>query len=243
VYAKVLSDPEYFKELEAEEKAVRLYYEQTYEFYKTGNYAEVITRTEYALKNYPENPLIPQFTYIGTLAKGKNSDQKVFRENLTALVTKYPGTDIASDAQNLIDYMDKEHPEIKEAEEIKQSKILYRPSASEPHVFAYILDKKINANQLIFNIINFNLDNFDRLNLRVDIADLNSTQNLILVKPFPNQQQVMLYLNAIHTSEAVFKDMPEIQLIPVAISEGNLNTLKEDKSVDRYLMFFNQNYP
>jgi hypothetical protein len=195
------------------------------------------------MKNYPENPLIPQFTYLGTLAKGKNSDQKIFRENLTALVMKYQGTDIASDAQNLIDYMDKEHPEIKKAEEIKQSKILYRLSPAEPHVFAYVLDKKINTNQLIFNIINFNLDNFDELNLRVDITDLNSTHNLILVKPFPNQQQVMDYLKTIHSSESVFKDMPELELIPLAISEGNLNTLIIDKSIDRYAMFFNENYP
>jgi tetratricopeptide (TPR) repeat protein len=243
MYAKVLSDPDYFKELEAEEKAVRLYYEQTYELYTTGNYTEVIARVDYAFKNYPENQLVPQFTYLGVLARGKNSDQKMFREDLSALVLKYPGTDIAIDAQNLIDYMDKEHPEIKEAEEIKQSKILYRYSAAEPHVFAYVLDKKINTNQLIFNIINFNLDHFDELNLRVDIADLNSSQNLILVKPFPNQQQVMQYLDTIRSSEEVFKDMPELQLIPLAISEGNLNALKEDKSVDRYLMFFNENYP
>lgn len=243
MYAKVLSDPEYFKELEAAEKSVRLYYEQTYEFYRMGNYTEVISRTDYALKQYTQSPLIPQFTYLGTLAEGKNSDQKVFRENLTALVMKYPGTDIAGDAQNLIDYMDREHPEMKEAEEIKISRKLYRISATEPHLFAYVLDKKINTNQLIFNIINFNLDHFDHLNLRVDLTDLNTTQNLILVKPFPNQQEVMQYLNAIRTSETIFKDMPEVSLLPVIISEENLNTLKEDKSIDRYLKFFNENYP
>ena len=46
------------------------------------------------------------------------------------------------------------------------------------------MDKKINTNQLIFNIINFNLDNFDKLNLIVEIINLNTTQNLILVKTF-----------------------------------------------------------
>jgi tetratricopeptide (TPR) repeat protein len=242
MYAKVLSDPEYFKELEAEEQSVRLYYEQTYDLYRVGNYAEVITRTDFALKNYPGNALIPQFTYLGILAKGKNSDQKIFRDNLTALVLKYPATDIASDAQNLIDYMDKEHPEMKEAEEIKQSKKLYRVSPDEPHAFAYVLDKKINSNQLIFNIINFNLDHFDALNLRVDIVNLNPAQNLILVKPFPNQQEAMQYLNAIRSDETLLKDMPQVLLLPVLISEENLNTLKEDKSVDRYLKFFNENY-
>ena len=243
MYAKVLSDPDYFREIEAAEKSVQLYYEQTYDFYRTGNYAEVIVRTDYALKNYTESPLIPQFTYLSTLAKGKNSDQKVFRENLTALVLKYPGTDIASDAQNLIDYMDKEHPELKEAEEIKLSKKLYRFSATDPHIFVYVLNKKINANQLIFNIINFNLDQFDQLNLRVDLAELNSTENLILVKSFPNQQEVMQYLKAIRSSETILKDMPEVSLLPLVISEENMKTLREDKSIDRYLKFFNENYP
>ena len=242
MYAKVLSNPEYFKELEAEEQSVQRYYEQTYEIYKAGNYAEVITRSDYALKNYPGNSLIPQFAYLDVLAKGKNSDQKIFRDNLTALVLKYPGSDIASDAQNIINYMDKEHPEMKEAEEIILSKKLYQPSSDGLHVFVYVLNKNINSNQLVFNIINFNLDHYDQLNLRVEIADLNTTQNLILVKPFRNQQEVMQYLNAIRSSDAIFKDMPEISLLPVAISEGNLNTLKEDKSVDRYLKFFKENY-
>lgn len=242
MYAKVLSNPDYFRELEAEERSVRQYYEQTYELYIAGNYAEVVTRTDYALSNYPGNALIPQFTYLGVLARGRNSDQKLFRDNLTALVQKYQGTDIASDAQNLIDYMDRDHPEMKEAEEMMLSKKLYQPADDKPHVFAYVIDKKINANQLVFNIINFNLDHFDQLNLRVDINELNNTQNLILVKPFPNKQEVMQYLNTIRASDAILKDMPGISLLSIAISDGNYTTLKEDKSVDRYLKFFNETY-
>jgi hypothetical protein len=243
MYAKVLSDPEYFKEVEAAERTIRIYYEDTYELYRTGNYAEVISRTDYALKNYGESSLVPQFTYLGTLAKGKNSDRKIFRENLTALVEKYPGTDIAGDAQNLIDYMDRERPELKEAEEFKLSMKLYKVPVAEPHVFFYALSKKINANQLIFNIINFNLDHFDLLNLRVDMAGLNSEQNLILVKTFPNQQEVIKYRGTILSSETISKDMPDVSLIPAVISEENLKILQEDTSLNRYLKFYNENYP
>ena len=242
MYAKVLSNPEYFKELEAEEKAELQYYERTYELYKAGNFAEVINRCDSALNNLQANKLTPQFTYLGVLARGKNSDRKIFRDNLTALVLKYPNTDIASDAQNIIDYMDKEHPEMKAEEEVKLSRKLYQAAPDLPHVFAFILNKKINANQLIFNIINFNLDHFDNLNLRVDITDLNDSESLILVSPFHNQQEVMQYLNVIRSSDAILKDLPDISLLSVAISEVNLTTLKEDKSIDRYLMFFNENY-
>jgi hypothetical protein len=243
MYAKVLSNPDYFRQLEAQERAVQLYYEQTYDIFKAGNYTEVVIRSEYALKTYPGHALIPQFAYLGALAKGEDSDQQEFRVNLMALVQMYPGTDVASDAQILIDYMNREHPEMKEAEEVILSQKLYQVSGNEPHLFAYVLDRKIDANQLVFNIINFNLDNFDQLNLRVDIAELNTTQKLIIVKPFPDKITVMQYFSSITSSKAIFKDMPAVSLMPVSISESNYSTLKEDKSIDRYLKFYNETYP
>lgn len=242
MYAKVLTNPDYFKELEKEEQIVRQYYEQTYAMYKAENYNEVIMRTDFALKTYQDNALAPQFNYLGTLARGKTIDRKVFRENLIAIIAAYPGTEIEEDAKNLIDYMDKEHPELKAAEEIKISQQLYLPSPESPHLFAFVLDKRINANQLVFNIINFNLDQYDNLNLIVDIINLNPTRNLIVVKTFSNQQQVMQYLNTIGTSDEIQRDMPEMTMISMAISEQNLKTLVEDKSVERYLTFFNENY-
>ncbi|MFO7369571.1 MAG: tetratricopeptide repeat protein [Bacteroidales bacterium] len=242
MYARVLTNPEYFKELEKEELVVRQYYEKTYSFYLEGNSSEVIARSDYARKTYPEHALIPRFDYLGVLAQARILDRNTFRQQLTELAAKYPGTDIASDAGNLISYMDKEHPELKEAEELKISRKLYQPSPDTAHYFAFVLDKKINTNQLVFNIINFNLDAFDKLNLIVDIVDLNNSQSLISVKTFTDREQVMQYLSAISNSEEIYKDMPGIQLVPFAVSLPNLKTLLEDKSADRYLKFFKEHY-
>jgi tetratricopeptide (TPR) repeat protein len=242
MYARVLTNPEYFKELEKEELAVRQYYEKTYSYYLEGNSNEVIARTEHAKKTYPEHVLIPRFDYLGVLAQVRMLDRSVFRQKLTDIATKYPGTDIASDAGNLISYMDNEHPELKEAEELKISQKLYQPSPDTTHYFAFVLDKKINTNQLVFNIINFNLDAFDMLNLIVEIVDLNKAQSLITVKTFTDREQVMQYLSVISNSEEIYKDMPAIQPIPFAISLPNLKTLLEDKSADRYLKFFKEHY-
>jgi outer membrane protein assembly factor BamD (BamD/ComL family) len=242
MYAKVLTNPNYFIELEKEEASVRQYYEQTYELYQGGHFDEVITRTENALKTYPEHALIPQFTYLGLLAESKTMDQKLFRERLLTLIAGYPNTEIAADAQNLIRYMDQAHPELKNAEEVKLSQQLYQPTPDLPHHFIYVVDKKTNTNQLVFNIINYNLDHFDTLNLIVEIININTTQNLISVKKFKDKQQVMTYLNAIRTAEEIIKDLPELKMLPMAISVFNLNGLQEDKSVDRYLIFYNENY-
>ncbi len=242
MYARVLTDPEYFKELEKEELAVQQYYEKTYSFYLEGNSNEVIARSDYAKKTYPEHVLIPRFDYLGVLAQARILDRNVFRQKLTELAAKYPGTDIASDAGNLISYMDKEHPELKEAEELTLSQKLYQASPDTPHYFAFVLDKKINSNQLVFNIINFNLDAFDKLNLIVEIVDLNNTQSLITVKTFADREQVMQYLSTISNSKEIYKDMPGIQLVSFVISLPNLKTLLEDKSVDRYLKFHKEYY-
>jgi TolA-binding protein len=242
MYAKVLTDPEYFKNLEREDQEVRDYYAQTYALYKDGNYSDVIARTANARKTYAAHNLFPQFTYLGVLAEGLTADRKVFRDSLIAVTNKFPGTEIAADASNLISYMDQEHPEIKEAEEVKISQQLYQYAPMSHHLFVFALDKQINTNQFIFNIINYNLDHNDSLNLIVEVFNLNTKQNLVSVKTFPNEKQVRQYLMAIVSSNEILKDMPEINPTPFVISEKNLDTLREDKSVDRYLKFYNENY-
>lgn len=242
MYAQVLSDPEYFRELEKQDQAVRDYYKQSYELYLQGNYSEVIARSANAVRIYPNHTLLPQFTYLGVLAEGKTIDRALFREKLVAITKTYPKTDIAADAQNLIRYMDTDHPELKQAEEIQISQELYAYNPDFSHVFAYAVDRRANVNQLVFNIINFNLDHFDNLNLIVEIIDLSNAQNLITVKTFPNALEANGYLNAISASPDILKDMPEITLTPFVISSFNLKTLREDKSFDRYMLFYNQNY-
>jgi tetratricopeptide (TPR) repeat protein len=242
MYAKVLTNPEYIAEMEAETRRIHDYYAQTYDFYKNGNFSEVIQRSQYALKNFSNSGLIPRFAYLGVLSAGKDTDRKIFRENLLAFTATYPGTEVATDAQSLIEYMDREHPELKVAQEKILIQKLYHPAPDAEHLFAYIAGKTMNTNQLVFNIINFNLDNFDKWNLRVEIVPLNATQNLVIVKTFSNKADVMQYLKIIRTSDAIQKDITGMTVIPIAISAENLNTLKEDKAVERYQAFFNENY-
>jgi tetratricopeptide (TPR) repeat protein len=242
MYARVLTDPEYFVKIERKEKEVHDYYVQTYALYQSGNYADVVVRCRNASNSYPDNKLTPQFAYLGILANGKSTDQKTFRDSLISIISKYPGSDIAADARNLINYMDRDHPEFREAEEKRISEELYSYSPPAKHLFILALDKQISTNQLVFNIINFNLDNNDSLNLIVEVINLNNRQNLITVKTFRKLEQAVNYMDKVFNSEEIRKDMPDFTPIPFVISERNLATLRQDRSVDRYLKFYNENY-
>lgn len=241
-YARILTNPNYVQELEAEEQKITGYYTETYALYKAEKYAEVIPRAEYALKTFSGHGLTPRFAYLGALSAGKTQERPAFRESLQALVVKYPNTDVADDARNLIRYMDMEHPEIREAVDVATSREMFKTEFNSDHVFGLVVDKKTNVNQLVFNIINYNLDQFDKLNLRVDITEWSSTQNLVVVKPFKSSSEAGEYLAAITAFEGITRDIAEIRFTPLVISTGNLSTVKSEKAPDLYLKFYKENY-
>lgn len=241
-YARIMTNPNYIREIEAEEKKAEKEYEEVYALYKSGQYAQVIFRSDDAIKRYPGNKLIPQFDYIRVLAIGKTSDAKVFRDGLNDIIARHPNTEVSEAAKNIIAYMNKEHPALLEAEEKTIAEKLYQFSENSEHYAALIVDKKSNNNQLIFNIINFNLDNFDKEGLKIEMVEINAHQNLMLIKTFPNMTKSMQYITLFKADPNVFKDYDNPSVEIFSISLENYRTLMDDKSPDRYLKFYREYY-
>lgn len=242
IYARILTNPNYLKEMEAEEKRILQHYEETYDLYKAGLYPEVITRANHALSGYPSDPLIPQYEYLRALSLGKTSDAKTFREALNEITEKYPKTEVSEASQNIIAYMNKEHPELLEEEEKEKAEQLYQVDDSAVHMVACAVSKKSNNNQLVFNLINFNLDYFDKDNLTIETIEINPQQNLLLVKSFPGKEKALQYIALMRTDEKVLRDYDNPLLDIFSISAGNLSILLEDKSPARYLKFHSEHY-
>jgi tetratricopeptide (TPR) repeat protein len=241
-YARILKDPDYLKEIEAGQNRIHNYYIETYNNYQNEKYNKVIQQADYAIEEYPDSKLIPQFAYLRTLSVGRTSDIKTFKEELYNIISTYPTTEVAEDAKNIIAYLDKEHPDIKEEEEKEIAIALYEYSENMEHFFALVLNKGTDANQLMFNIINFNLDNFDDLNLKVESSELNSNQDIITVISFKNKAEAMNYYNKTSSDDSFFKDVNKEGVSKMVISKSNLDILKTDKSASRYLKFFNEYY-
>ena len=241
-YAKLLTNPNYIKELEAEQNKVHDYYTETYNKYLGKQYNNVIQQAAYAIETYPDDKLIPQFAYLRVLSVGRTSDVKTFKEELYNILSTYPTTEVAENAKNIIAYLDKEHPDIKEEEEKEIAIALYEHIENTEHFFALVLNKGTNANQLMFNIINFNLDNFDELNLKVESTELNTDQDIITVISLKNKTESLNYYNRISYNDLIFKDVDREGVVKMVISRNNLDILKTDKSVNRYLKFFKEYY-
>jgi tetratricopeptide (TPR) repeat protein len=241
-YARLLANPDYFKEVEAEQNKINDFYAETYSKYLKKQYADVISQSDYAIKNYPDNKLISQFDYLRTLSIGRTNDFKTFKESLYHIVSSYPMTDVAEDAKKIIAFLDKEHPDLKEEEEKEIAIALYKYEENTVHFFAFVLYDRSYMSQLMFNIINFNLDNFDELNLKAESTQINGSQDIITVMAFKNKAESLEYYNKASSDNSILKDVDESKVQKMVISAANLNILKTDKSVDRYLKFFNEYY-
>jgi tetratricopeptide (TPR) repeat protein len=241
-YAKILTNPNFLKEIEAEEKKITQQYEECYDLFTLGNYTEVILRASRALADNPAHPLVAQFDYLRALSVGKTADTKTFRDTLNRIVSAYPGTEVYDAAMNIIAYMNKEHPELLEQEEKVKAEKLYQYTEDAEHLVVLIVNKKSNNNQLTFNILNFNLDNFDEDNLKIETVDITPLQSLLLVKSFRNKTDAAGYVEKIRADEKVFRDYDNPALEILTISPENLRILLEDKLPDRYVKFYREHY-
>jgi tetratricopeptide (TPR) repeat protein len=241
-FAKLMTNPNYIKEIQAQERSIQDEYEQIYHLFEAGNYSQVIFRSQKAMDNYPEHKLYPKLDYMHTISAGLQKDTLGFITDLQELIARYPSTDIAENAQIMIGYLQNTSPRIVVQQNQKIARELYSYNPDDVCYFAFIVPSRLNINQLIFNLVNFNLDNYDNLKLEVKRAIIEGKSSLCLVKEFENSTQAMEYSSKVQVDNNVFRDVDKTGFVPVVISKTNYSVLINTGKVDQYILFFNENY-
>jgi len=241
-YSVILSNPDYYKKIESQTKEVENFYQETYKLYSEQKYDQVISRCNYALKNYKDyHEYIILFDFLKVLSEGKNSSLENFRSELNRIAKQYKGTQVAQEAQIIIQAMDRKKPEIREKEEIQLALSTYIKNDNETHYMVFSLPLNYNINQLNFNILNFNLDYYDNKNLSIDRINLNN-EILLLIKSFRNKNDAIDYFKKITNYNDIYKDAGNQNVKTFVINETNLRIIQQEKSSSRYLKFFIQTY-
>jgi TolA-binding protein len=243
-YSLLLTNPNYLRELEEEEMKVVRYYEGIYELYQRKNYAGVIAGAERAMLDYPEDPLLPKFKYIRAMALGSLGGKEEMRVALDSLIAQHPSTEESQQAQEIVDYMYVEFPEIKEAAQAAEAEEVYvQADSTQEHYFLLALRSDENVNQVSFNLLNYNLDHFNQYNLEVGEADLSDSYQLVVVKLFNNAEGADRYLKVIDANlQEIMGGIPPNKFRTMIISSENYNILLEAKEHNPYYLFYLKHY-
>ncbi|HKL37917.1 MAG TPA: tetratricopeptide repeat protein [Bacteroidales bacterium] len=262
-YAKVLNNPDYFRELEQAKNRMERMYAQTLQLYKQGQYQRVMDSCNRALENFNETSYLARFEYLKALSVGQTSDIVTFRNSLQKVTDQYPDTEVAREANNTLSYLKK--TELRQISQKfaqnkpgkKNGRSKQQPPDSRPKPRAdtiYSLEKDIpyyfmvitetqntDLGRLKFDLINFNLDFFLQKDYTTSSQPFNEFFTAITIKRFEDYESAQKYYNLLSKKEErVFKQEGMENYRYFFISVKNYVTLLDRKSIIEYINFFNE---
>lgn len=240
-YAKVLGDPEYFRKAEEIEKQFLNRYTEIYNLFNQNQYVQTAALSRKAIDDFPEHELVPQFNYMIVVSEGVSKDTATFISDLQKLIAKYPNTDIAASAGLLVTYLQEINPQASMVQKVAEAKALYTYNPQSEHFVVIILSKTASTNQMMFNITNFNIDNYSDNDLKVIKADINQKWALA-VTSFKDATLAGEYLNKFRGDREIWRDVNQQGTEMFIISAENFELLKSENKLEPYTLFFEENY-
>ncbi len=242
--AKILKDPLYLKKLNEKMLEEDKQYAQVYDLFNAGEYQEVIRRCDHALQGNPREDLKSKYMFLWAVATGKTSDPRTFKKVLQEVADSVPDKEIAARAKGLIAYLNQEHPVLKQEEIEKTAKIIYHFNGDEDHLLAvFVKDPSVNVNQLKFEIINFNTDQYPQTEYQVAAdKDIIKGMTVITVKPLGKYREAGDYLKAFkqYSDLTSYMQNPAVEIFLFSVS--NFEIFLKNKSLDPYRVFYKKYY-
>jgi tetratricopeptide (TPR) repeat protein len=251
-YALMLSDPNYLVNLKKESQVREEYYQNTFNLYQNGNCAQATQMAKDGLDKYPDSDIAPKFQYIIAQCTGQTGNIRAYRFELNRLIEQYPQSEVAQSATKVIAMLDQRELQLASASADDTTQIQPGKSDAVPevgykepkgeHLFIAIVPVNSPINQLRFNMVSFNVDNFIDFNLNVTSSELTEFVVLIKVESFKDQQEAKDYFMKVSAEQGLMGSLSESDYSFALISRENLEIFQNDKSVAGYLNFFRENY-
>ncbi len=248
-YAKIIQDPDYFKNMAAQESELAVLYYSTYEAYERGQYFTVIGNADRALRNYGDTvDLIPKFLYLKALSVGKVDVVDSLASILKVIISDYPGSDVSPLAQDLLDYIAKDRPDLGTGSgtESMEEPELVSPYSYEPetdHLYLLVVKRAaIKLNAMKVRISDHNKKYFSIRELTINSVMLDDIRYMITVGNFENEEDAMEYFNMISGDAYVFGELGTGNYTETVISMKNYPIFYREKDVDLYKKFFEKYY-
>jgi len=241
-YSLILSDPDYVrKQLEMATRA-RTTYETAYEAFISQRYDETQNICTEAAGLFPGDDLLPKFMLLDAMATGATDGEIAYKEKLDSLTAKYPATPEGKRAAEITAFLKREIPALQIAEDTRIAEELYETDTIQPHFVIVVAENiQANMNQMVFDVINYNLDNFTDKNYRTEGKVVDNEYILITVGTFENAADAARWLSAFDPS-ANIRGSENADISLYTISRDNLEKLTTDKNITRYRIFYETAY-
>lgn len=264
-YAKYLLNANYFIELEARADSVNRLYQRAFLEFKNGHYLQAGQITEQIQTMQPDSTLIPKIKFIETVSDGTQSNWEGFANLLNNYIAAYPKAEpkplaeqilkliqdsTLANYQNLVDigYL---NDQIQNSELLAENnrgadpfegKFSYDEDLLHYFVIAWPKNANVDLNRLKFDIANYNIDHYTKIDFEVESQSLNNNTAILLVRSLGDKEQGLIYFRSIIKQRSVFQALQDVKYVNFVASSTNFREITTDKDYAEYLKFFVLNY-
>jgi tetratricopeptide (TPR) repeat protein len=242
-FARLVRDPNQLMADEERSKKEESDYVEVYRQYREGSYLPVIATCNFVITETPKNHLLPKYHLLKALAIGGTHEVQAFRNALSEVQSKFPGSDEAKAAADILANLDKSSsatptgtapPEVVAAPQYVAADGAHFVALVFPNADGAIEPQKTRVSD-------FNQQNFSSQPMQVQASVLDDNFQIIKVGPFENKAKAMEYYN-LFMATPTLSGLNDAGYATFAISSANFAVFYKDKDIDAYASFFSQNY-
>ncbi|MBU2652104.1 MAG: tetratricopeptide repeat protein [Bacteroidetes bacterium] len=247
-YAKIIEDPDYYRQMQEQENQLSALYADTYDAYISGSYFSVIENADLAMTQFGDSAsLIPKFAYLKALSIGHIDIVDSLVVALNRIIQDYPGSEVEPLAQNILDYVIKDRPDLDDGKSGQEQDSLdvfpYEFDENATHLYMLVVKKQaVKLNPIKVKLSDFNQKYFRLIELTINSVLLDKNQYLITVGNFDDARKAINYYNAIFNNRYVFSDLSPGNYEQFLISSENYPLFYKDKDISLYARFFAKYY-
>ena len=266
-FAQFLQNPNFFVEMAAKTDSLNRLYQETFRNYKLGRYQNVLSLTGQMKSMEPDTVILPKIDFMAMVADGVLTDVHNFEALLKGYLAEYPAKEPSPLAQEILTLIQDstltDYQKLVEmgyiSEEIQNEELLpenffaddefggkfsYDEDLLHYFVIAYPRDEEdnIDLNRLKFDIANYNIDHYTKIDYDIETEYLDDKLAFLLVRSMTNKENALIYHGAIIRKASVFKTLQGIDYMNFVISSTNYRAIMEERSTADYMKFFVKNY-
>ncbi len=251
-YAKLLVNPNFYKEISARKSEAAQLYTDTYQAFANQQYYMVINNADLARTKYQaDTAFMPKFDYMRALALGKIEIVDSLVVAMKKVIKDYPKSSVKPLAENVLAFLGTQ----KDAQGkpiptdsvavVDNTMKLYKYDPAAVHFYVLVVnDNLVDVNALKIKISDYNSKFHDLEGLMVNSLLLDQGRQMVTVNNFDNSETAMNYFLGILDSKYIFTKLENAgEYYAFVISVENYPILYKNKDVLQYVRFFEKNYP
>ena len=239
-------------------------YEQAYNAYYEGNYAQTRELIFATLEKYPLTRNTEKLLLLNAMVSGKLESKEEFKSKLVAFIQSAKEEDLLTLAKAMLQpllsqqELDKassaptvgETPvatQEAEKEKVSENEVKdspYKATDDQTHIFVVALTPADveTAKNLLSDLETFHAQSFGNSRLRTGNMNLSADLSIYIISPFSNAEKALNYLNTFQEKFTSSGLMEEVKNKAFFISIENFQILNRTKDLEEYRQFFTSTY-